>query len=90
MVWESLLAEEVSRWNKPWRLQGKISDFQGSYTNHEGGRKLLAREQLSGEEEKEHKFCCYCWLAPAFCQSLESCTDPLSRKFPLTSLGTSP
>lgn len=80
MVWDSLLAEEVSRWNHPWRLRGKISDFQGSYVSHKGGRKLLAREQLSGKEKKEHKFCCYCWLAPAFCQSLESCTDPLSRK----------
>lgn len=59
---------------------GQKSDFQGSYASHEGGRKLLAREQLSGKEKKDHKFCCYCWLGPALCQSLESCTDPLSRK----------
>ena len=33
-----------------------------------------------GWKKREHKFCFCCWLDPAFCRSLESHTDLLSRK----------
>lgn len=71
--------------DKPWRLQGKIPDF------HEGGRKLLAREHLSGEEEKRAQISLL--LLAGSCLLPEPGKlhgSSVQERFPVAFLGTSP
>lgn len=67
-----------------------MSDFQGSDASHEGGRKLLARKQLSGEEEKRAQMLLL--LLAGSCLLPEPGKlhgSSVQEEFPLALLGTS-
>lgn len=56
----------------------------------EVGESSWLESSLVGRKKKEHKFCCYSWLAPASSRAWKAAESSVQEEFPLTFPGTSP